>query len=86
MKTLRVVPVLLLSALLAGCAATRESSRSESPTETNAAAQRDAAISARAAQYMKSGSSQREAYAKAESDYDGTLTPLRKLEPSRRGL
>lgn len=82
---MKLLTSLALLVILTGCAST-QTARVSTPSETNTAAARDAAINARAAEYMRSGASQREAYAKAESDIDGTLTPLRKVEPTRRGM
>ncbi len=82
---MKLLTAIALLVLLTGCAST-QTARVSTPSEANTAAARDAEIGARATEYMRRGHSQREAYAIAESDVDGTLTPLRKVEPTRRGM
>lgn len=83
---MRLLLAAVLLALLSGCAAAPRNIPTAALPEAKAEAQRTDAIAERAGQYMKRGYSQRDAYARAESDTDGTLTPLRKLEPHARGI
>lgn len=83
---MRLLLAAVLLAVLSGCAAAPRNVPTATLPETRAETQRDAVIAERAEQYMKRGYSQRDAYARAESDTDGTLTPLRKLEPHARGI
>lgn len=75
MRTILIAGVLVL---LSGCAATQTTATSE------AAEYREQTINARAMEYQKRGYSARDARARAESEFEDSLAPQRKAEPSAR--
>jgi uncharacterized lipoprotein YajG len=76
--------LLLLCSLLvlAGCSSTQTAQN----TDRRADDQARAAIEKRAAELSAQGFSYRDALARAESEYTGSLAPLRRAESGRRVL
>lgn len=75
----RLLPVCCLL-LLVGCANTPTAQNSDRKAEDQARV----AIEKRAAELSAQGLSYRDALARAESEYTGSLVPLRKAESGRR--
>lgn len=79
MRTILIAGVLVL---LSGCAATQTTPLAAATSE--AAEYREQTINARAMEYQKRGYSARDARARAESEFEDSLAPQRKAEPSAR--
>lgn len=75
----RLLPVCCLL-LLASCASTQTAQRPEQRADDQARA----AIEKRAMELSSQGLSYRDALARAESEYTGSLVPLRRAESGRR--